>query len=116
MTTLEAKVQVVINRVAKWRAHFAGWQLGTRSTDDPEAQAIRDHRETTLLLRIEVNAFTALLLEKKVFTVEEFQQQLIKEAEWADEQFKKRWPGAEATDTGMKYDNRCQSWMSKWKK
>lgn len=49
-----------LNRLAKWRTVFAGWQLGTRARGDPESDAVRDHREATIMLRAEVNALTAL--------------------------------------------------------
>lgn len=31
-----------LQRLGKWRTVFASWQLGTRSKNDPEAQAVRD--------------------------------------------------------------------------
>mgnify|MGYP001587156880 CR=1 FL=1 len=40
-----------INRLTKWRTLFTGWQLGTRAKGDPEGDAVRDHREVTILLR-----------------------------------------------------------------
>lgn len=45
-----------LEKLGKWRSLFAGWQLGTRLDNDPECQAVRDHREVTMLLRTEVNA------------------------------------------------------------
>jgi hypothetical protein len=56
MTAIQA-----LNRVAKWRGLFAGWQLGTRPKGDPECDAVRDHREITILLRVEASALTRLL-------------------------------------------------------
>jgi hypothetical protein len=45
-------------RLPEWRtAHRL--QLGTEH-GDPEGDAVRDHREVTLLLRAEINALTAL--------------------------------------------------------
>jgi hypothetical protein len=69
-----------LNKLAKWRSVFAGWQLGTRSEDDAECKAVRDHREVTIVLRAEVNAITGLLIEKGVFTVEEWDARLEDEA------------------------------------
>ena len=57
-----------MNRLAKWRSVFAGWQLGTRQIGDPESDAVRDHREVTLLLRAEQSALVLLLIEKGIFT------------------------------------------------
>src|SRR5438067_1656730 len=42
-------LDAALNRLTKWRSVFCGWQLGTRSSTDPEAQAVRDHREATML-------------------------------------------------------------------
>jgi hypothetical protein len=39
-----------LERLAKWRTLFAGWQLGTRPKGEPESDAVRDHREATLML------------------------------------------------------------------
>ena len=90
-----------LNRLCKWRSVFAGWQLGTRTDTDPEARAVRDHREVTILLRAEVSALVALLIEKGVFTVEEFNQQCIVEAEHLERAYEKKFPGFKATDSGM---------------
>lgn len=105
-----------LERLAKWRAVFAGWQVGTRAIDDPECQAIRDHREVTLLLRAEVSALVGLLVEKHVFTNEEYSIAVGDEAERLSEALEKRFPGARATDDGMVYDTRVTPWMSKFPK
>lgn len=98
---LQKLVDETINRVAKWRTVFTGWQLGTREKGDPEGDAVRDHRELTLLLRIEVQALTALMIKKGVFSEREFGLQVIEEAEFFDKQLEKRFPGFRATDDGM---------------
>lgn len=56
MKTLEERLLAALNKLAKWRSVFAGWQLGTRLKEDPECQAVKDHREVTILLRAEVSA------------------------------------------------------------
>jgi hypothetical protein len=104
-----------MQRLAKWRAHFAGWQLGTRTKDDPECQAVRDHREVTILLRAEFSALTGLLIEKGIFTAAEFTQALLNEADALAADYEARWPGAKATIDGMQYDKRATEWMSKWR-
>jgi hypothetical protein len=52
-----------LNRLAKWRAVLAGWQLGTRPKGDSECDAVRDQRELLLILRAEVNAISALFCD-----------------------------------------------------
>jgi hypothetical protein len=93
----------VLNRLAKWRAHYTGWMLGTRSIEDPQAQATRDVFEKLIMLRAEVSALTGLLIEKDVFTVREFTEHLVDEAELLCKDYEKRWPGCEAGDDGMHY-------------
>lgn len=92
-----------LNRLAKWRAHYTGWMLGTRSRKDPQAQATCDMYEKLILLRAEVTALTGLLIEKGAFTSREFTEHLIDEAELLSKDYEKRWPGCKAEDDGMHY-------------
>ncbi len=80
---------------------FAGWQLGTRADTDPECQAVRDHREVTMLLRVEVNALTSLLIEKGFFTAQEFSAAVGYEAELLDKAYEKRFPGLSTSQHGV---------------
>ena len=93
-----------MNKLAKWRLVFASWQLGTRSLADPECQAVRDHREVTLLLRAEMNALTQLLEAKGIFTPEEFRIALSEEAGMLEKDLESRFPGFKATEYGMEID------------
>lgn len=116
MTPLEVKLHRTLNRVTKWRGIFTGWQLGTRSNDDPEAQAVRDHREATILLRIEVSALARLMIDKGVFTLDEFHTQLIEEAEYLDKAYAEKFPGMKSTDHGISMDvTRARETMKGWK-
>lgn len=90
-----------LNRLTKWRTIFAGWQLGTRAKGDPECDAVRDHRELTILLRAEMNTMLALLVAKGVFTAEEYQKALDAEAEALSKLYERRFPGFKARDYGM---------------
>jgi hypothetical protein len=93
-----------LNRLAKWRQVFAGWQLGTRLQTDAECQAVRDHREVTIFLRAENNALLKLMLDKGVFTLEEYQAQLEQQAEHLNKKFEEKFPGMKATDYGIEYE------------
>lgn len=97
-------MSAALNRLAKWRTIFTGWQLGTRSSTDPEAQAVRDHRELTILMRAELNALVQMLVAKQVFTVQEFTDQLDIEAEHLSKQYEHKFPGCRATDIGIDID------------
>ena len=107
-----------LNRLAKWRAHYAGWMLGTRLKDDPECQAVRDLFEKLLLLRAEASAQTALMISKGICTAEEFTNQLEEEAKHLMRALEEAWPGARAGDDGMHYDLktvRVAGWQRNWK-
>lgn len=90
-------------RLAKWRTLFAGWQLGTRAKGDPEGDAVRDHREVTILLRAEMNALLGLLVEKEVITFEEFTVALEREADLLSADYARRFPGIRAADHGLEF-------------
>lgn len=106
-----------VNRLAQWRTILTGWQLGTRSSEDPEAQAVRDHREAALLQRAEITALTALLHKKGLITVEEFELHLANEAEHLMKALERKFPGAKAVDDGMSIDTaQAFPWMSKFPK
>lgn len=105
-----------LQRLTKWRAVFAGWQLGTRSDSDAEAKAVKDHREITILLRAEVSTLTGLLIEKGVFTAEELDAALGKEAELLSADYSRRFPGFVAEDYGMSVDPQLARQTTKgWK-
>lgn len=91
----------VANRVTKWRTTFASWQLGTRLPDDPELQAVKHQREAQILLRAEVNALTALMIEAGITTSLAFTQQLILELQHLDKGYEKLFPGFSSTEDGM---------------
>jgi hypothetical protein len=106
-----------MEKLGKWRSVFAGWQLGTRSNDDPECNAVRDHREVTMALRAEVNALIQLLVAKGVFTVEEYQGQLGQEAEILDQHYERKFPGMKTTRYGVEYDIAvAKETMKDWRK
>lgn len=109
-------LDAALNRLAKWRAVFAGWQLGTRASTDPESQAVRDHREATILLRAETSALVGLLLKKGVFTHDEWTAQLLVEAEELDTAYEALFPGFRSSDAGMVVDPaKAQETMKGWK-
>lgn len=116
MANLAQRCYEACNRLTKWRSVFAGWQLGTRAKGDPECDAVRDHREVTILLRAEVSALTKLFLDKGVFTQEEFQATLIEEAGLLSKDYEEKFPGMRATDIGIDIDvTRVAPWMLKWR-
>lgn len=97
------EIAAALQKLTKWRSVFAAWQLGTRADTDQECKAVKDHREVTILLRAEVSALTGLLIEKGVFTAVEFTEALANEAEQLSADYEKRFPGIEATLTGITY-------------
>ncbi len=93
-----------LNRVAKWRVLFTGWQLGTRVKGDPEGDAVRDLQEARLLVRVEVSAIAGLLIKKGVFSALEWTEQLAIEAEALEAMLEVRFPGIRATVDGLTID------------
>lgn len=104
-----------LNILAKWRVLFAGWQLGTRPKGDPEGDAVRDHREATILLRAEVNALTAVLRAKGAFTDGEWLAALEMEAGLLAKDYERKFPGVVAHENGLTIDKRALPWMKGWK-
>lgn len=107
-------IEDALNRLAKWRGVFAGWQLGTRPKGDPESDAIRDHREATILLRAEGNALVQLLIAAGVFTAEQWAAQLETEADLLCVAYEDRFPGIRAVNEGLVYDGRAVETMKGW--
>lgn len=107
-----------LNRVCKWRTLFTGWQLGTRPKGDPESDALRDHREATIILRVEGNALIDLLLKKGVITASEWEAALEREANTLSAVYEMRFPGVRATDRGLVFDRDKvdrSGWMRGWR-
>lgn len=105
-----------LNILCKWRTILAGWQLGTRPNTDPECQAVRDHREITLILRAEVSALVMLLVDKGLISLEEWQEAMIEESVKLNEDMEKKFPGARATINGISIDiSKAKDWMLKFK-
>ena len=105
-----------MERVAKWRTVFSGWQLGTRVKGDPESDAVRDHREVTIMMRAEVNALGVLLANKGVITADEFTAQVQEECRLLCEAYERRFPGFKATDYGLEIQPAiARDTMAGWK-
>jgi hypothetical protein len=108
-------LHAALNRVTKWRTLLTGWQLGTRAKGDPEGDAVRDHRELTIMLRVEVSALVTILERKGVFTTDEWMDALTFEADELSRLFERKFPGVKATELGLHFDERAQEWMKKWR-
>lgn len=106
-----------LNRLAKWRTLLTGWQLGTRPKGDPEADAVRNHRELSLILRAEVSALVAVLHEKNIIAPAEWDYYLAVEAKALSQSYEKKFPGWRAIDDGLEmYDAKAaRETMQGWK-
>ena len=106
----------VMNKLTKWRGVFMGWQLGTRMKGDPEADAVRDHREVTITLRAETSALTGILIKKGIITLDEFYDSLIEEAHLLDKDYESKFPGIKTTENSIEYNIEVASkTMKNWK-
>jgi hypothetical protein len=102
--TLREELEAALNKLAKWRSVFTGWQLGTRAIGDAEADALRDHREATILLRAELTAVLQILVRKEICTEDEWMQTLLDEVRRLDRDYERLFPGFKATAEGMDID------------
>ena len=98
---LASRLDVAINKLGKWRTFFAGWQLGTRALSDGTARAVRDHRDLSMMLRVEVSTLAMLLIRKGVFTLEEYNEELIRQAKTLDATYERQFPGFSTSDAGL---------------
>lgn len=101
---IRAVAAASINRLAKWRSVFTGWQLGTRPRGDGESEAVRDHREVTMLMRVELNALARILIDANVMTADTWARVLGEEAEYLSTAYEAKFPGAKAVDDGIEID------------
>lgn len=104
-----------LTRLAKWRTIYAGWQLGTRVKGDPECDAVRDHREATLIMRAEMTAIVGLLVDKGLISTSEWQRQVGEEALILSDQLEQKFRGARATDDGIVLDERFVETAKNWR-
>jgi hypothetical protein len=115
MSTQHERTDRALNVLTKWRVLFTGWQLGTRVKGDPEGDAVRDHREVTILLRAEVSALAMLLIDKGVCTHDEWLARVEREANELCKRYEERFPGVRAHEHGLTIDKRALPWMKGWK-
>lgn len=116
VTTVK-EANAALQRLAKWRGHFAGWLLGTRSRSDPQSQWARNTAEGMLLIRAEVNALAVMLIDNGVLDQEKFTIQIGQEAADLDKKLSEKWPGVTSRDDGLHYDLEkvnAAGWMKNW--
>lgn len=99
--TLSARVERALHKLTRWRSVFAGWQLGTRSMEDAESNAVRDHREATILMRAELSALVQTLVAAGVIKLADYLTELEKEAARLDADYERLFPGFKATEQGI---------------
>ena len=105
-----------LNILAKWRTIFAGWQLGTRPKGDAECDAVRDHRELTILLRAEHSALISTLIRRGVISEEQYLAALEREANQLNDDYARRFPGVTANEQGLAIDpQQVAGWMKDWR-
>lgn len=93
-----------VQRLCKWRSVFIGWMLGTIPEGTPGLKAHKERVDAQIMSRVEINALTALLLKKGVFTLEEFMAQIVEECEHKEREYEVLFPGYKATANGISID------------
>jgi hypothetical protein len=114
-TNQAKRTHQALNIVTKWRTLFTGWQLGTRQKGDPEGDAVRDHRELSILLRVEMTTLARLMIEKGLITLDEFNKALEEEAIELNKSYEQKFPGVTAHENGLTFDHRAAAWMKGWR-
>jgi hypothetical protein len=116
------RFMAALNKFTKWRVILAGWQTGTRAKGDPESDAIRDHRESTLILQAEVSAIVKALTTPQsvgrdpVLSMAAFYDLVTEEAVALDLAMEARFPGAKSTPTGIDLDlAKAQGWIKNFR-
>ena len=114
---LRASARGALNRLAKWRAILAGWQVGSKAKGEPACDAVRDHRQETLTLRAELSAVVAVLIARGIIAEADFLEALDVAANQCNEALEKRFPGVKTTEAGIELDrDLAKPWMSKFPK
>ena len=93
--------KLAVERLCKWRAVLTAWHLGSVGTETPGVQAMRDLQEWRLMMRAELSAITALLIEDGLLSRKGFAEQVGIEANHLSRVFEERFPGYRAVDDGI---------------
>lgn len=101
---LEERRDSILNRLCKWRSVFAGWKFGTADNKSGPVRCFRDQMDDRLVSRVELSAIAQLLIDKGVFTNEEFVDQLEIEANAMHGFLENKFEGARATSQGIAMD------------
>lgn len=90
-----------LNRLCKWRTVFVGWCFGSKADNTPGVKGLRDAVDARLVARVELSALTALLIEKGVFTADEFKSQIVIECDEYQKMLEAQFPGYVAIEHGI---------------
>jgi hypothetical protein len=104
MTAREEMLRA-LNRLAKWRFVFASRMFGSRPDTDEPTKVFKDLVERTLILRAEVTALTALLVEQRMIYEDDFARHVAVEAGHLERLLEQQFPGFRSAEHGMEvYD------------
>jgi hypothetical protein len=108
--------QRALNRLNHWGMLLTGRIAGTLRADDPRSKGYRDLFQKFLIQRAEVNAITAILLEKGITTREDLTKRITDEATHLDQLHEQQYPGVRSTDSGLDFYDlpKVQTWMKGW--
>jgi hypothetical protein len=102
--SLAELAEEALQKVTKWRSFFVGWIWGFKAINDPGVQGMRDLMNAKIVQRVEGNALAALLIEKGVFTRDEWFAQIKLEADELEKLYQKSFPGYRAEAYGLAID------------
>lgn len=79
-----------------------GQKVGLIPLNHPGLKETRDLIDLLLFTRAEISGLTRLMVDKGVFTAQEYQEQMIEEYDWFAQQKSKQF-GCTVTDTGLSW-------------
>lgn len=101
-------------RLLGWPIGVVGEFLGTRTDRDPQARAARRWLRQLLMTRAEQLATLGLLMDKGVFTREEYEIALQRAAQTLCQELQDQFPGIVANDYGVTVSRDAMETMKDW--
>lgn len=109
------RAHIALDRVCKWRTILAGRVWGTQPKT-PQAKGRTDIFERLIIMRVELNALTELLLEQGLIIEERYLQAIERAAIELDNAYAEHFPGIKSSASGMVIGPEALKTMEGWPK
>lgn len=101
-------------RLQRWPFGVVGEFLGKRSSVDPQGRAARRWIRRLLNTQAEQLALTAVLMDKGLFSPEEYERALQRAARQLCRELEEAFPGIKADENGVTIDREAIETMKDW--